>query len=164
MTRTLLILNILFGLTATGQVAQGGYFDYEKVIVELPEYSLSQKEIETLKIKLEDSIDILVSQYRNLLEFYSGDRYWDSILAKTVNDSITRLLNNINICQESALDRLRNEEISIQEYLNNQMKKHLQYFCMVNKFDFNAEKEALHYCYNCIDLTDELIKYLRELK
>ena len=155
----ILIILFLLGLTATGQV-RSGYIYYDKVILELPEYSSSQKKLETLKFQMQDSLSILSKQFQNFMESLLVDKYMDSLAKKTLNDSILSLGNNISKYKELAFDRFRIEEQSIQSILKNQLIKKIKDFSRENNIDCITEKQALLYCDNCVDLTNELIKYL----
>lgn len=161
--KKLLLLAFIFllGLRATGQFRQG-YFYYDKVIIEFPEYSLSQKKLDSLKFKMQDSINILSEQYEKYMLSLLVDRQMDSLIKKQINYTITILVKKITDYNDFTYDLLKKVEKIIQENIKNQFIKEIKNFSIVNSIDCIVEKPALLYCDKCVDMTDELIKYLRQ--
>lgn len=137
-----------------GQGRQG-YFDYNKLISQLPEYSLAQTKTEQL---MQDSVNLLSIQYDQLMKSLRMDIYMDSSIQKTLNDSILklgeRITNYINYSDELV-------EI-VQSDFNKELFERIRRFCILNKIDCLTEKQSLFYCDKCADLTDELINYLKK--
>ena len=156
-----LLIFLLCGLSCFGQT-KVGYIDYDKVVLTLPEHFSGKKKIESLRKRFEDSIIEMSNNFRNVLDsIHMHDYMTDSISLMAIESKLKAIETRIKAYQNFALDEICKEEKLIQSNLKNKISTDLEKYMESNGILRIEEKEAVLYCRECIDYTEDFIAYMK---
>lgn len=137
---------------------QYGYFNYEKVENSLKIKVDAAVWLNDYEKQLNDSATIYE---RVLLDLYKNSphsininllRHWDSLLNKAMIETESYYKN--------AFDRYLQQELFLKKEIKQSVKSAILYYCRAKKISFLANKEAVLYCEDCKDYTEELVNYI----
>lgn len=150
----------------TGHVLHGqslqGYIDYERVVVTLPEYKDGQKILETRKNQLRDSIEIIVKNFQRMLAQSPHNVKMDSASRTSLETTLKEFERKIIDAQGHAQTELIRTQSKIDTKLKELVAGYVKAYCVSNKIAYIADHKAILYCKDCVDFTDDLIKYLKK--
>jgi Skp family chaperone for outer membrane proteins len=161
--KKLLLLSIL--ITALQLPAQNnfGYFNYEKVEQANPYYERITDFQCALEQYLNDSISILQEQLGKKYFSLCGDYIMSEKQREDTQAELDRLNARLSTCCAWAqAEYLRTEE-ALRSALKEKITESLALMCASKKIEFLAEEQAILYCDDCRDYTDEIINYVQTL-
>lgn len=145
-----------------GQKRQG-YIDYDKVIVSFPQNDLEQKKLDSRTKELNDSLKILVREFQEMTRTtvdYPQTKEGDLQIKKRVqelNDKLNKLYT-FRDKVESEIKQLKDEKDFKMKQV---VTKELQTFSLDNNVICVLDKKSILYCNDCVDFTDDFIKYFK---
>ena len=138
-----------------------GYFDYKKVASSI---EINERILELnfdYKKNIEDSLNIMT---KNLENYYKQnllrDIPADSTVVNKINKDIHNLISAIENYQAQAQIRSIKHEDLIKYEIRKEILLMVRDFCIQKNITCIGDKESVVFCTECVDYTDELIKYL----
>ena len=160
----IILVSFVFAFAANGQ-EKHGYIIYDSAVKVHPDYALYEKELKTLYTQLEDTLRIYEKDYNHFLE--SGiphNTKADSLMRKALQDTLRNMEERMVKYQQYVQDKLWKVNEVIAKDLKNKITVMAEAFRKENSIACLADKDALLYCPDCIDYTEEFKKYLRKEK
>jgi Skp family chaperone for outer membrane proteins len=158
------LIVILFLLLA-GHVSSGqdncGIIDYDKVRPAVPDEELRQR-IEVFSKLAQEDINKEYARLDSLYKNGVDDRNMNSDTQKALVDTIRNRFQRFENYKKSIEQKLgqMTEEIDkiCKQYIIDKSKA----FCTDKGLHCLTDKKAILFCDNCIDYTDEFIKYIKQ--
>lgn len=155
----------LLGFLLAAHVLHGqdtlGYIDYERVSVTLPDYQKEQKALDTRKRQLQDSINVMFNDFKDTLMQSPHNVKIDSASRLLLESTIRGFEEKIRNAQEYGRNELAKRQTEIQIKLKNVVAQFVKEYCVRNNIASIVDKKSLVYCKDCIDFSEELIKYIK---
>ncbi len=161
---TFIIALTFVSLDVTGQ-EKHGYFHYDKIFQNFDLKEQSDKFLSAFLKNLNDSLFILQGNFESYYKTgIPHNSKIDSAKKKEIEATIQKLSKSIEDFQKSAEERYTKELKEIQSQIRNKIYISIEQFCKKNNIRSLADKEAIVYCTDCIDYTDEIIKFFADSK
>lgn len=156
----------LLGFLLAAHVLHGqdtlGYIDYERVSVTLPDYQKEQKALDTRKRQLQDSINVMFNDFKDVLMLNPHNVKIDSASRLLLESTIRGFEEKIRNAQEYGRNELAKKQTETQIKLKNMVARHVKEYCVSNSIVSIVDKKSVLYCRDCIDFTDDLINYIKQ--
>lgn len=139
-----------------------GYFDYSKIEKAHPLSERIEDFKQAMEKHLNDSLQIL---QKNLYNEYTGHHqvYGDSAKRANMEVTLNKLNEDVYRFQLSAQERYYKELETIRSEYKNKAVILIKEYCTAKKIEVMVEKEAMIYCPDCKDYTDEIIEYISSI-
>lgn len=138
-----------------------GYIDYDRVSVTLPDYQEGQKALDTKRRQLQDSINVMFNDFKDMLKQSPHNVKIDSTSRLLLESTIRRFEEKIRNAQQHGRNEFEKRQTEIQIKLKNVVAQFVKEYCVRNNIASIVDKKSLVYCKDCVDFTDELIKYIK---
>jgi Skp family chaperone for outer membrane proteins len=144
-----------------GQNTQG-YIYFEKVVVRLPQYEKEQKILETRRKQLSDSIAIMTKDFQRVLEQAPHNVKMDAASKASLEATLTDFDKTIRDAQHHAQRELIRIQSKIEAKLKDVVIRELKEYCASKNILCIADHKSILYCNDCVDFTDDFVKYLEK--
>ncbi|KZS38665.1 hypothetical protein AWE51_13825 [Aquimarina aggregata] len=152
-----ILILLHFGLDTFSQNKEG-YIEYDKVIQNVNEYSNDLKGIELLKIKIEDSLKMMVQQFSNSVNIHDdGTQDWTTEEIEKRQNQIIELEQQIEKIRAEGIKAIADRKKKVKDKLVSKLKE----YSKKNNITCVIDKTSLLYCLNCIDYTDSFVSFLK---
>lgn len=157
----------MFAITVAFAQSTGGYIDRDSVIRVLPEYKLEIADLDNKAKGLRDTFEIYFKAYKKLEHRCSNvpnEILKDTLLfrkfklvCKTELDSAQKFISDYSKYSQNSFAFLQQ---NWDEIIKKRLESEYISFCKKKKISLLFDKKAMLYCPNCMDYTNELIKYI----
>lgn len=137
-----------------------GYFDYSKVEKALPVFAKMEDYMKAFEKHLNDSLTILQNNSQNEFVGHGCGVRMDSATKANKEAVLNKLNDDISRFKASAQERYFKESEKLWSEMKNKVILIIKEFCFAKKIEVMAEKEAMIYCPDCKDYTDEIIEHI----
>jgi outer membrane protein len=156
----ILILMLLYS-SSFGQ-SKTGFVDYERIVQSVPDYSAERNAIENTKALYQDTLKILMADFQLFLEkSIPHNIKMDSLEMLDLENAIKEMeikVRNYKLTAQTQIARVQEE---IERGIKDKVAQALNKFCSVKGIISMAEKDAILFCSNCKDYTEDFISYLK---
>ena len=161
MTYILLIFTLsLAALTNYGQT-RPGFIDYEKVVQTIPDYLRAQEQIDSITRQFEDSLRRLVAGYEQFVNNATPhNSKLDATQRQALEDTLRIMETQFRDYQNFAQAKANERKKQIEKTLRAKITRALQDFCIKREIVCVVDREAVLYCIDCTDYTEDFVKYL----